>query len=184
MEPERVTDLDRARRSLEVENGRAIEREVPLPAGQLSAEEALEIAIEAYVYAYPLVLMDLTRVASTRGATTDGARALAPMNQFAHSPALPDLQFTSGVRPNVDTLQSSLWFDVSDDPLILRVPDSGGRYYVLTMFDLWSDVFAAPGKRTTGTAYLTVRERRGGAHRRSAREHARPYPERRPPERV
>ena len=151
MEPERVTDLDRARRSLEVENGRAIEREVPLPAGQLSAEEALEIAIEAYVYAYPLVLMDLTRVASTRGATTDGARALAPMNQFAHSPALPDLQFTSGVRPNVDTLQSSLWFDVSDDPLILRVPDSGGRYYVLTMLDLWSDVFAAPGKRTTGT---------------------------------
>jgi hypothetical protein len=116
MEPERVTDLDRARRSLEVENGRAIEREVPLPAGQLSAEEALEIAIEAYVYAYPLVLMDLTRVASTRGATTDGARALAPMNQFAHSPALPDLQFTGGVRPNVDTLQSSLWFDVSDDP--------------------------------------------------------------------
>jgi hypothetical protein len=151
MEPERVTDLDRARRSLEVENGRAIEREVPLPAGQLSADEALEIAIEAYVYAYPLVLMDLTRVASARGATTDGARALAPMNQFAHSPALPDLQFTSGVRPNVDTLQSSLWFDVSDDPLILRVPDSGGRYYVLTMLDLWSDVFAAPGKRTTGT---------------------------------
>lgn len=151
MEPERVTDLDRARRSLEIENARAIEREVPVPGGQLSAEEALEIAIEAYVYAYPLVLMDLTRVASTRGATSDGLRALAPMNQFAHAPTLPDAQFTAGTRPNVDTLQSVLWFDVSEDPLIVRVPDSGGRYYVLTMFDLWSDVFAAPGKRTTGT---------------------------------
>ena len=151
MEPERVTDLDRARRSLEIENGRVTEREVALPAGQLSAEEALEIAIEAYVYAYPLVLMDVTRVACTRGATADGARALAPMNQFAHAPALPDARFTGGARPNVDTLQSSLWFDVSDEPLILRLPDSGGRYYVLTILDLWSDVFAAPGKRTTGT---------------------------------
>jgi hypothetical protein len=150
MEPERVTDLDRARRSREIENGRATDREVPLAAGQLSAEEALEIAIEAYVYAYPLVLMDVTRVASTRGAT-DGTRAVAPMNQFAHAPALPDPHVTGSVRPNVDTLQSTLWFDVSDEPLILRVPDSGGRYYVLTMFDLWTDVFAAPGKRTTGT---------------------------------
>ena len=151
MEPERVNDLDRARRSREIENGRAVEREVPVPVGQLSAEEALEIAIEAYIYAYPLVLMDLTRVASPRGPAADGLRALAPMNQFAHAPTLPNAQFTGGVRPNIDTLQSTLWFDVSDDPLILRVPDSGGRYYVLTMFDLWSDVFAAPGKRTTGT---------------------------------
>ena len=152
MERERVTDLDRARRSLEIQSDqRIIEREVPLPDGQLSAEEALEIAIEAYVYAYPLVLMDMTRVASTSAVTADGMRAFAPINQFAHAPALPDARFTGAARPNVDTLQSSLWFDVSEEPLILGVPDSGGRYYVLSMFDLWSDVFAAPGKRTTGT---------------------------------
>ncbi len=152
MERERVTDLDRVRRSLEIQSsGLITEREVALPAGQLSAEEALEIAIEAYVYAYPLVLMDVMRVASTSAATTDGMRAHAPMNQFAHAPALPDARFTGGVRPNVDTLHSSLWFDVSEEPLILGLPDSGGRYYVLSMFDLWTDVFAAPGKRTTGT---------------------------------
>jgi hypothetical protein len=78
MEPERVTDpgpSSPVTRDRERTRHRA--RGAP-PAGQLSAEEALEIAIEAYVYAYPLVLMDLTRVASTRGATTDGARALAP----------------------------------------------------------------------------------------------------------
>jgi hypothetical protein len=152
MERERVTDLDRARRSLEIQtNGLITEREVPLPDGQLSAEEALEIAIEAYVYAYPLVLMDVTRVASTSAAAADGMRGLVPMNQFAHAPALPDARFTGVARPNVDTLQSSLWFDVSEEPLILGLPDSGGRYYVLSMFDLWTDVFAAPGKRTTGT---------------------------------
>ena len=105
MEPERVTDLDRARRSLEIENGRVTEREVALPAGQLSAEEALEIAIEAYVYAYPLVLMDVTRVACTRGATADGARALAPMNQIAHAPALRASASSSAVRVFLKTFE-------------------------------------------------------------------------------
>ena len=52
MEREHRPDLELARRSLQLQNnGHIIEREVPVPAEQLSAEEALEIAIEAYVYA-------------------------------------------------------------------------------------------------------------------------------------
>src|SRR5690242_3272220 len=94
-------DLDRARRSLEIHtnsidsaNGPSLEREVPVPADQLSAEEALEIAVEAYVYAYPLVLMDVARVAATNTATVDGMQGLAPVNQFAHARALPDARST------------------------------------------------------------------------------------------
>ena len=152
MEREHSTDLELARRSLQLQNnGHIIEREVPVPAEQLSAEEALEIAIEAYVYAYPLVLMDAARAASTNTAAPDGMRACAPMNEFAHAPAFPDARFAGGARPNVDTLSSSLWFDVSEEPLIVSVPDSRGRYYVMPMLDLWTDVFASPGKRTTGT---------------------------------
>jgi hypothetical protein len=75
----------------------------------------------------------------------------APVNEFMNMPAFPDASFTDVVRPNADTLYSSMWFDVSREPLIITIPDSGGRYYLLPMLDMWTDVFASPGKRTTGT---------------------------------
>jgi hypothetical protein len=77
------------------------------------------------------------------------------MNQFAHVRAFPDASFTDVVRPNADTLYSSLWYDVSSEPLVINVPDSGGRYYLLPMLDMWTDVWASPGTRTTGNAAQT-----------------------------
>ena len=155
MQRERSTNIEYAN----IEHGlpipqsdkRILEREVPVPTGQLSAEEALEIAVDAYVYAYPLVIMDVTRAVSTNTVGVNNARLRAPVNQFAHARSFPDATFTDGVRPNADTLYSTLWFDVSREPLIITVLDSGGRYYLLPMLDLWTDVFASPGKRTTGT---------------------------------
>ena len=109
-----------------------------------------EIATSAYIYAYPLILMELTRRISTNVADTRQFTK-APMNQFANVPAFPDATYTDIVRPNVDTLYSLMWFDVSQEPLLISVPDSGGRFYLLQMCDMWTDVFDSPGKRTTGT---------------------------------
>jgi hypothetical protein len=46
---------------------------------------------------------------------------------------------------------SPTWVNVSKEPLLISVPDSGGHFYLLLMIDMWTDIFAVPGKRTTGT---------------------------------
>jgi hypothetical protein len=151
MERQRNEHLERMRPLPKVDE-RLVEREVLAPRGKLTDAEAIEIATDAYVYAYPMVLMDVTRAVSTNVMAPDPTRLEAPMNQIVHAAAFPDATFTNVVRPNADTLYSLLWFDVSKEPLVLSVPESGGRFYLLPMLDLWTDVFASPGARTTGTA--------------------------------
>lgn len=109
----------------------------------LSTEEAAAIARQAYVYAYPAVLMALTRQSYL-------ARPGSAINAFLHRREFHDAAFTAVVRPNADTLYSVMWFDLSTESLLMRVPSSQGRYYLLQMLDQWSDTFAVPGSRTTG----------------------------------
>ena len=106
-------------------------------------------AIKAYIFAFPLIMMDLTKEAAT--ASTAGEIA-APANQFAVMTKYPDASYRAVVRCGLDTLFAAAWVDVGREPLVLSVPDTGGRYYVFGLFDMWSNVFASIGKRTTGTA--------------------------------
>ncbi|MBV7484690.1 DUF1254 domain-containing protein [Bordetella sp. BOR01] len=123
------------------------------PSSAVTAEELQDIAVDAYLYAYPLVLMEATRRASTQVQTSLAGKA--PMNQFGHRTVFPDPGVTDVAWPSTDMLYSSLWYDVSRQPLIVRVPASGGRYYALSLLDMWTDEFASRGTRTTGNGEQT-----------------------------
>ncbi|MFD7844853.1 DUF1254 domain-containing protein [Nocardia sp. NPDC059764] len=111
-----------------------------------------EAAMKAYVYSYPLVSVEVTRRQSTNVPGPDGKGA-APMNQFANMAFLPDASFTGVVRANVDTLYSSMFYDVSKEPLVISVPDMGERYHLFPIMDMWTNVQASPGTRTLGTGH-------------------------------
>lgn len=116
----------------------------------ISEKEAGSIGVEAYIYGYPLVTMEMTRRKSTNVIEPNGALG-APMNQLTNLREYPNAQFRTVTAPNADTLYTSGWLDVSKEPYILSIPDMNGRYFLFPMLSGWTDVFEVPGKRTTGT---------------------------------
>jgi hypothetical protein len=113
-----------------------------------TAAEIRAIAASAYTFAYPLVLMDVTRRADLERRAQAG---LPGTNHFVHAQAFPDDHSRIVIRPNADTLYSTAWLDLSHEPILLHVPDTHGRYYVMQLLDAWTETFDMPGKRTRGT---------------------------------
>lgn len=107
-----------------------------------------DVAVEAYLYFYPLVLTDITKRQLFLRTRIDREDPTA--NQFQHARETATDKWRSVVRPNVDTLFSSAWADLSCGPLVLTLPPSGGRYHMFQMMDMWTDTYAVVGSRTIG----------------------------------
>ncbi len=116
----------------------------------IGEQEAHAIGVDAYLYLYPLVTMDLTRRQMTN-MPAGKELGFGPPNTFHNTPEYPSASDRVVVRPNFDTLYSVAWLDLTKEPVVVSAPDTKGRYYMLPMLDMWTDVFASPGSRTTGT---------------------------------
>lgn len=108
------------------------------------------IAIESYIFGYPLVTMEMTRRVMTNVAAPEGTRA--PMGHIVRMREYPTAEFRDVTAPNADTLYTTAWIDVGKEPWILSLPDMEDRYFLFPMLEGWTNVFEVPGKRTTGTA--------------------------------
>ena len=123
--------------------------------------EQVKAAAQAYVYGYPLVY-NLTEIAKIP-AGGSALRAKTPFNAFGFARDLldPSAKF---VTPNNDTLYMIAACDVSQGPLVLHVPDTDSRYYVLQFVDAWTNNFAYIGRRATGTAEASFLLAKAGYH--------------------
>ena len=105
----------------------------------------------AFIFSFPLVLMDITKDVSTN--TIEPAKSKSPINQFLHAKDLATSEFRQVVTPNVDTLYSQIFFDLKDDALVIKKPQAD-RYLMFQIMDAWSNTVA-----TLGTGGDTDEER-------------------------
>lgn len=115
------------------------------------------LADEAFVYAFPLHEMTRMRAATASrrveglGFAGDGPESTQRWcNTFIHARKLLKAGGSRVVTPNNDTLYTNAWIDLADGPLVIDVPDTAGRYYVLGLLDFYTNPFAHLGTRLTG----------------------------------
>ena len=120
-------------------------------ANSLHSKNLQAIAEEVYIYAYPLVVMDVTKAVMTNVLQPQpNNNPRAPVNQLVSAKSFPDPNFKDIIRPNVDTLYTVGWLDLRKEPIILSVPNTNNHYYLLPLMDAWTEIFASPGTRTAG----------------------------------
>ena len=114
-------------------------------------KDKIMLGAEAYVYGYPLVIMDITRAQS--------AINIGPENQLRRVRQFPDANFKDVVRPNVDTLYTTAFLSMKEGPWVFNMPVQYERYELMPFMDAWTNVFASPGTRTSKSnesVYLLV----------------------------
>lgn len=123
-----------------------------------SRAHAAVLAARAYVYGFPIVLMERSRALFHDSATG------APPNTLVHLQGVPDHTFRAVVRPNQDTIYSAGFLDLRDGPLSFHLPGVPERRFVsFTLLDAWSNAFAslrptpsARGPETTASRFVIV----------------------------
>jgi hypothetical protein len=123
------------------------------------AQQAYALGVSAYIWGYPMVVMQKSRDAMTTGGDapvtpavfSSSGKLFAPVNQVASAWGMLGPKFSAVQSANSDTMYSVTWFDTAAEPYVLHIPKSNGRYYTYQFIDAWTDNFFYASTRTKGS---------------------------------
>jgi len=118
---------------------------------KITPEEAKQIAEDAYIYAFPMLMGYRFAYATFLQPASPAYRGPANAGPFGKAVTL-DYTFKDVITPNADTPYSFGMLDLRGGPVVLTVPEVTDRYYVMQFEDLlgYNELFI--GSRTTGSA--------------------------------
>jgi hypothetical protein len=119
--------------------------------------EAKQVAEEAYIYAFPMLMGYRFAFASFLMPGIPSHRG--PINTLTGKAATLDHTFNEVVTPNADTPYSMALLSLRAEPMVLQVPAIRDRYYVIQFVDLFGTNPHFIGSRATGSqagTYLLV----------------------------
>jgi len=126
------------------------------PQAEVRRALARNIGLSAFVYGYPLIeswrtcAMQTAPHASGRAGASAGSDMRAPLNTLHHAPRPSTDEDRDVVTPANDLLYTVAWVDLSGGPMLLTVPSSArhpGRYFVLPLYDAYTENFENMGPR-------------------------------------
>ncbi len=120
----------------------------------LHTEDAVKIAVDAYIYGYPLITFDMARKQQTNVAKPDEQHA--PMNQMIKMRTYLPIDNHCCAAPNADTLYTLAWLDVAEEPWIMNIPEIRDRYYIVPFLDGFSEVIKVFSSINDGSKSQTL----------------------------
>jgi hypothetical protein len=140
-------------------DGKKQNKQTKTKSAEISTEDqTFKTAVEAYIWAYPMVSIGVT-CALVTNVPKPLPNAHAPINSFGSVSKLYTAANKDVVSSNVDNMYSSAFLDLTQGAAKISVPATNGRYYSLQLLDAYSNDFDYIGSRATGTdvgIYLIV----------------------------
>lgn len=116
---------------------------------KITPEQAKEIAKEAYVYGFPMVVNYKTMYNYTLNEKSPEYKGAFNEKSCEARVFTPDDKAV--VTPNSDTPYCMFWIDIRNEPIVLSVPEiEADRYYSFQLIDLYTHNFAYLGTLSTG----------------------------------
>ena len=120
---------------------------------QSEEDWAYSVGIQNYVFGLPLVIFERERSLRLDPVALEKAKKFAPaapINQLGHMKGLATADDIMPYTPNNDTVYSGALLELSDEPIILTVPEIQDRYWSVEVADCYTENLFYIGTRATG----------------------------------